>query len=245
MTDFLTSPSFLWAAFGITAALVIAVILWRNISWAPRGITPQQLIQQLNAGVTGLISGGPGRYLLIGIVVVAAVFGLWAVLPWLADKMPDFRSPSIGDAADFVGEHWFWFVALFAIAGVVAAIWAAVKKKPWKPWLEGAAIVAALVILGPQLWYAVPRWFKSSPICPPYSSAQMLYCDITTAKSQWTRPAEGSAINGMHLCFPKEVKWQRRTVKGTTLIRFWLDEGEMRMPYRLMPATTPCPSVLP
>src|SRR5487761_2067263 len=81
-----------------------------------------------------------------------------------------------------------------------------------------------------------------SQICPDMSARETRSCLIGTTWSNWIRPAEGTADNGLHPCLNPGGEWQRKSdeTTGITLVRFRTSEGTMNKFYRLFPPTVSC-----
>ena len=117
MTSYLASPSFLWVALGITVLLIVVAVLWRNISWTARGITPPEMVASLQAGITGILPGHRNaRYLSYGVgVLLLIVLVVWGLQGTLGTPSQSLQSPSLKTVWETTKDHWLWIFLTLAI----------------------------------------------------------------------------------------------------------------------------------
>jgi hypothetical protein len=130
-----TSPQFFLTILGITLFLVVIVVLWRNISWAPRGITPQEMIDHF--GMAGMFPNSkPIRYGIVGLAAILLIFGALAFLPNSHDIKQTLQSPSLETVWATTKDYWLW-ILLFGIVAFVSLFFipkekeALAKKLQW------------------------------------------------------------------------------------------------------------------
>jgi hypothetical protein len=250
------SPQFFLIVLGITLFLVVIVVLWRNISWAPRGITPKEMVDHF--GVTGMLPNSkPIRYGIVGLAVILLIFGALALFPNSHDVKQALQSPSLKTVWAATKDYWLW-VLLVGVAAFVSLSFLPKEKETLAKTLKWvlAWMVFCLFIVFPLLvWMGFGEQPKGpqipaeqrvkSVVCPDVNARENRKCLLTTTWSNWIQFADGAADNGKQLCFTQGAQFERKDENGTSFWRFRVSEGTITVGYRLFPGDKSCPAALP
>ncbi len=168
------------------------------------------------------------------LAVVAAIIVVVFVWRHLSGFILD-PTASIDDVASFAGQYWLVIAIIGGLA--YAAAFAFVDEKTHKQ-VRAALLKSVLwttigLIIGTQGWVFVRDIFLPTPVCSNGSSLHVTQCRVSTAASTWTRAAEGTADDGMNLCFNPDnlVEVESRIFNGTRFYRFRSKSGETVVSY--------------
>lgn len=152
MKDFFTSPFGLACViFGALAFLAI-VVLWRNISWAPRGVTPEDMRKKLWAGIVGVLPESKTALWVLGVAATVLVVGggIWWLWP---SATSDWSSPSLATVWMWTKSYWLYIMFVFVGALIALTVWGDDHKAMLQTTAWG--IVAMLFAVIPLLAWVV------------------------------------------------------------------------------------------
>ncbi len=181
-----------------------------------------------------------GSNVLTILLIVAGAIVLYCGL-----YAPKGESPSLADTGSWAWSHWLSILIFSGILAVlIARIFSGGTAKTLQ-WLLAGMLFFLFIITPIAGWVAEVRnsgqkLSKTKVICPDASSVETHVCVLN---EEWSdiKPAEGTADNGMSLCYsPQELVDYE--VKGT-FYRFRSKEGKVPMAYvfKKLPEGTKCP----
>ena len=187
------------------------------------------------------------KYLLLAVITLVIVLfavGLWKLWNSLDTLSQFLKSPSLKTINAFTKDYWLWILIVGTISYVLLSF---ISKKELTKMLRG---VVALTVFLLFIGFPVIGWFaetdsheqkqlgRTEIICPDASALETRHCIINTEWSNWIKPAEGAADNGLYLRYgPQEsVICECELENGTSLYRFRAKEGQVVLSYRLVPA---------
>ncbi|MBI2409496.1 hypothetical protein HYV30_00425 [Candidatus Kaiserbacteria bacterium] len=165
-----------------------------------------------------------------------------------------WEAPTPAALGAWAWDRWFWLIVAYVLVDVFAATYRQAQVTWFLRRIGIGAAVGLFVLLPIALWLGigskeekVSRTPAGVSACPDVSSRETRGCLVREVWSNWIKPAEGTAVDGMQVCYdpPELIIFEYDIKDGTSFLRFKAKQGEVVMKYvlRRLPDGKTCPPI--
>jgi hypothetical protein len=160
MIEFLQSPFFLLSAIVATIVTVTAVVLWKNVHWPSRNVTPAEQVAERQLGILEKM-----KNILSKSAIAWGVFGaviLIALAVWGLSAHGTGWSSLLQPTPELVWwvfkNYWFWIVLI--LAGLYFWFDGITPATAWSKGVRGMVVAVGVLIAGAMAVHGI--WGDSS-----------------------------------------------------------------------------------